>query len=84
MILPIIPPVTNTTNGSIEILPQGGGTMPLSKAKKVEYMREHRKRGVIPKPENVHSNTVIPKQHCRLPFCVICDPERYQEWFKKT
>ena len=50
--------------------------MPLSKAKKAEYMREHRKRGVIP--------SVIPKQHCRLPFCVICDPERYQEWFKKT
>ena len=32
MILPIIPPVTNTTIGSIEILPQGGGTLPLSKA----------------------------------------------------
>ena len=39
---------------------------------------------VIPKPEDVHPNTVIPKQHCRLPFCVICDPEREQEWFKKT
>ena len=62
--------------------------MPLSKARQAEYMREHRKRGVIPsvipKPEDVHPNTVIPKQHCRLPFCVICDPERYQEWFKKT
>ena len=28
--------------------------------------------------------SVQPKQHCRLPFCVICDPERYQEWFKQT
>ena len=28
--------------------------------------------------------SVQPVQHCRLPFCVICDPERYQEWFKQT
>ena len=28
--------------------------------------------------------SVQPRQHCRLPLCVICDPERYQEWFKQT
>ena len=54
--------------------------MPLSKARQAEYMREHRKRGVIPSVIPKHG----PNNHCRLPFCVKCDPEREQEWFKKT
>ena len=41
------------------------------------------KPSVQPNVQPVQPN-VKPKQHCRLPFCVICDPERYQEWFKQT
>ena len=68
--------------------------MPLSK----ERMRERKKldRQNVKPMSNLNTEDVIPdvkpsvqpnvkpKQHCRLSFCVICDPERYQEWFKQT
>lgn len=42
--------------------------MPLSQDKQAEYMRDYRKKqkdSVIP--------SVIPKKHCSLRNCVICD-----------
>ena len=69
--------------------------MPLKgKAKKLyqrEYMKQRRgltneansNLNVRPSVQPVQPS-VQPVQHCRLPFCVICDPERYQEWFKQT
>jgi len=67
--------------------------MPLSKARDRERKKQVRldarvRRGmsnlnVRPSVQPVQPS-VQPKQHCRLPFCVICDPERYQEWFKQT
>ena len=68
-------------------------TMPLSKARDRERKKQVRldarvRRGmsnlnVRPSVQPVQPS-VQPKQHCRLPLCAICDPERYQEWFKQT
>ena len=62
-------------------------TMPLSKERNRERMKQVRlhkgQPSVQPSVQPVQPS-VQPKQHCRLPFCVICDPERYQEWFKQT
>jgi len=70
--------------------------MPLSKARDRERKKQVRldarvRRGmsnlnVRPsvQPAQPSVQPAQPKQHCRLPLCVICDPERYQEWFKKT
>ena len=35
-------------------------------------------------PEQTPATTRIIPHHCSLPFCVICDPEKFQVWFKKT
>lgn len=60
--------------------------MPLSKEQQAKYMREHRGRtvipSVIPKPDEPEDKPVIPK--CSLPHCVICNPDYYQSWYKKT
>ena len=72
-------------------------TMPLSKARDRERKKQVRldarvRRGMsnlnvrpsVQPSVQPAQPSVQPKQHCRLPFCVICDPERYQEWFKQT
>ena len=65
--------------------------MPLSKERMNELKRQQRAESVKPKSnlnkEEVmqpNSEAVKPKHHCSLPFCVICDPEKFQVWFKKT
>ena len=62
--------------------------MPLSKGKMREYMKRKRE-AVIPKTEEVISKEdvipVIPIIHkCRLSGCVICEPEVYQEEYRKA
>jgi len=64
--------------------------MPLSKEKQAEYMKRNRKQqgvipSVIPKGIPIDDSPVIPKEKkCNLENCVICNPEGYQQWFKKT
>ena len=65
--------------------------MPLSKERMNELKRQQRAESIKPKSnlnkeEVMQSNSEVvkPKHHCSLPICVICDPEKYQTWFKKT
>ena len=73
-------------------------TMPLSKARDRERKEQVRLDARVGRGLTSEANSnlnvqpsvqpvqpsVQPRQHCRLPLCVICDPERYQEWFKQT
>ena len=62
--------------------------MPLSKKANKERMRLQRQGAVQPSVQPKVIPDVIPivqpKHHCSLPFCVICDPEKFRVWFKKT
>ena len=51
----------------------------------VDKLNKHSQNFYAPKPNtDIGRNSQLLWFSCSLPFCVICDPERYQEWYKKT